>query len=254
MVAAGGRCSKAATARAGLDGQIAADDAADQPAHVPIDRRRLIGRRPHGARSPAAGGATELIDRIAGAADDVLVKNEDTPGSQAGARRWNQRAFVVVGAAFSGLALPVTGLLYHASGREWAAAHAGLGVLCVVFCAWHAALNRRPLRRYATHLASARHWNKRAVIVVGAALMGLTLPLTGLLDHVAGREWALVHAAPGVLCVVFCAWHAVLNRSALLRYARARMPACGLPVREVVAPVLLTAVLLAATVIHGFEA
>ena len=133
-------------------------------------------------------------------------------------------------------------------------AHTALGALGVVFCVWHAVLNRRPLARYFAQLASGRRWNRRAVIVLGAALSGLTLPLTGLLDHAAGSEWALVHVAPGVICVAFCAWHAVLNRAALLRYARTRMPACGLPARELLAPVVLTAMVLVSTVIHGLEA
>ncbi len=169
-------------------------------------------------------------------------------------RQWNQRALVVMGATFSGLVLPVTGLLDHAAGHEWALAHTALGALCLAFCAWHAVLHRRPLLRYVTHLGSGRRLNKRAVIVLGAALSGLALPLTGLLDHAAGSEWALVHAAQGVLGVVFCTWHCVLNRSALLCYARAKMPVGRLPAKEVVAAVVLTAAVLATTVIHGIEA
>lgn len=180
--------------------------------------------------------------------------NADRSASDASARDWNQRAFVVVGAILSGLALAVTGLLYHAAGREWALAHTALGVLCVAFCVWHAVLNRHLLARYVGQLGSGRRSSKRAVVVLGAALAGLTLPLTGLLDHAAGRQWAMAHAAPGVICVVLCMWHTVLNRRALLRYARTGMPAYGLPAREVLAPVVLTAVLLAATVIHGLEA
>jgi alcohol dehydrogenase class IV len=43
--------------------------------------------------------------------------------------------------------------------------------------------------------ASLRRWNQRASAVVGAAFSGLAVPVSGLLDHFAGREWALPHAA-----------------------------------------------------------
>jgi hypothetical protein len=185
-------------------------------------------------------------------ANDGLVSDHGRVLSDASFRRWNQRASAVVGAAFSGLAVPVTGLLDHASGREWAIAHTALGVLCLAFCIWHAVLNRRALPGYVKR-ASAGRWNQRTVVVAGAALCGITLPVTGLLDHFAGREWALPHAATGVLCVGLCVWHAVLNRSALLRYARSRMPASGLPARELVTSTAVTAAVLAATVIHALE-
>jgi hypothetical protein len=185
-------------------------------------------------------------------ANDGPVSDHGRVLSDASFRRWNQRASAVVGAAFSGLAVPVTGLLDHASGREWAIAHTALGVLCLAFCIWHAVLNRRALPGYVKR-ASAGRWNQRTVVVAGAALCGITLPVTGLLDHFAGREWALPHAATGVLCVGFCVWHAVLNRSALLRYARSRMPASGLPARELVTSTAVTAAVLAATVIHALE-
>jgi len=195
------------------------------------------------------GGA---LTRSQSGADDGPVEDESADLREASVRRWNQRASAVVGAALSGLAVPVIGLLDHAAGREWAIAHTTLGVLCLAFCIWHAVLNRRPLLRYARR-ASAGRWTQRTVVVAGAALCGLTLPVTGLLDHVVGREWALPHAATGVLCVGFCAWHVFLNRTALLRYVRSRTPAYGLPARELVASAAMTGAVLAATVIHALE-
>jgi len=210
------------------------------------------GKRGEWRRSASLrhGGALTRSQR---GADDGPVEDESAVLSDASVRRWNQRASAVIGAAFSSLAVPVTGLLDHAAGREWAIAHTALGVLCLAFCICHVVLNRRALLSYVTR-ASAGRWNQRTVVVAGAALCGLTLPVTGLLDHFAGREWALPHAATGVLCVGFCVWHAVLNRSALVRYARSRMPAYGLPARELIAATVLTGAVLAATVIHALEA
>ena len=70
--------------------------------------------------------------------------------------RWDQRRFISLGALFSGLALPVTGLGNHLArhssgphaGIEWVIAHVTLGSLFIVFATWHAVLNRRVLLKY----------------------------------------------------------------------------------------------------------
>ncbi len=163
---------------------------------------------------------------------------------------WNRRAIAVLGATFSGVSLPITGLLDHAAGREWALPHVVVGVLCILFCAWHIILNRRPLgRRFRQVLAGDR--DRQALIVCTAALLGLALPVTGLLDHAAGREWALPHAAPGVLCVCLLVWRAVLQRSALARYVRSRLPGRRFPARETLATAGLTVAMLGASTLHS---
>lgn len=72
------------------------------------------------------------------------------------AQRWDKRRFISLGACFSGLALPVTGLgdhlARHSSGPQadasWVVAHVSIGTLFVVFVTWHAVLNRRALLKY----------------------------------------------------------------------------------------------------------
>jgi len=102
-------------------------------------------------------------------------------------------------------------------------------------------------------------WNQRAFVATGALLSGLALPVTGLVDHLAGGAggaaspagWSIVHTALGILFAAFCIWHAVLNRRALARYLRARMPAGVLPVAEVLAALALVGGVLAFTVTHA---
>lgn len=104
----------------------------------------------------------------------------------------------------------------------------------------------------------ARTWNQRAFVVDGAVISGLALPLTGIADHVAGDSapnalvgWAIVHTAAGILFVTFCTWHIVLNRRALLRYLRGKVPAGFVPTRETIAALALVGAVLAVTVVHA---
>lgn len=68
-------------------------------------------------------------------------------------RPFNYRGFVAAMACFSGMGLPVTGIVNHFHGlapvtverHAWMSAHNILGLLFVVFCVWHAVLNRRAL-------------------------------------------------------------------------------------------------------------
>ncbi len=105
--------------------------------------------------------------------------------------------------------------------------------------------------------AVERGWNHRAFVVLGAALSGLALPITGVVDHAAGHSteqaqigWAVVHSVLGGLFVGFCTWHIVLNRRALLRYLRGRAPR-GVPAKEMVAAAALVGVVLLVTVSHA---
>jgi hypothetical protein len=69
---------------------------------------------------------------------------------------WDQRRFVALGALFSGLALPITGvadhLARHSSGPHvgpgWIVAHITVSALFVGFATWHAVINRRVPVRY----------------------------------------------------------------------------------------------------------
>jgi hypothetical protein len=102
-------------------------------------------------------------------------------------------------------------------------------------------------------------WNQRAFVATGALLSGLALPVTGLVDHLAGgaggaasaAAWSIVHTALGILFTAFCVWHAVLNRRALARHLRARAPAGALPVAEVLVALALVGGILALTITHA---
>ncbi len=71
-------------------------------------------------------------------------------------RPFNPRAFVSSMIAFSAAGLPVTGIANHLLQAEpfsvarhaWMSAHNSLGVLFVIFAAWHVVLNRRALAGY----------------------------------------------------------------------------------------------------------
>lgn len=68
----------------------------------------------------------------------------------------NKRAFTAVMSGLTALTLPFTGLILHGYSESaisgdrhaWLTLHVGLGVLFVIFAAWHAWLNRRCLLNY----------------------------------------------------------------------------------------------------------
>jgi uncharacterized membrane protein YidH (DUF202 family) len=74
----------------------------------------------------------------------------------------------------------------------------------------------------------AQSWNMRSFVATTTLLSGLPLLLTGLplMDDGARRVsaepvgWAIAHTVLGVVFVVFCTWHIVLNRRAQWRYLR----------------------------------
>jgi hypothetical protein len=103
--------------------------------------------------------------------------------------RWNQRRFVAVTAALSGLALPVTGLADHLAGEagdpaNWSIVHTTLGITFAVFATWHCVLNRRALARYVRGAVSSRLLVGREALVA-TVLVGAVLTLT-VLHAVAG--------------------------------------------------------------------
>jgi len=77
--------------------------------------------------------------------------------------------------------------------------------------------------------ANKRSFNKRAFSAIMSGLTALTLPFTGLILHgysegrISGdnHAWFTLHVGLGFLFVVFAAWHALLNRRALLNYIKA---------------------------------
>jgi hypothetical protein len=73
-----------------------------------------------------------------------------------------------------------------------------------------------------------RPFNKRGFTAMMSGLTALTLPITGLILHgysegaISGDKhfWLMAHVVLGFLFVVFAAWHAILNRRALLNYIK----------------------------------
>jgi hypothetical protein len=71
-------------------------------------------------------------------------------------------------------------------------------------------------------------FKQRAFTAIMSGLTALTLPFTGLILHgysegaINGdrHAWFMLHVGLGILFVVFAAWHAVLNRRALLSYIK----------------------------------
>jgi hypothetical protein len=76
--------------------------------------------------------------------------------------------------------------------------------------------------------ANKRSFNKRAFTAIMSGLTALTLPFSGLILHgysegaIAGdiHFWLTVHVLLGLLFIVFAAWHAIINRRALLSYIK----------------------------------
>jgi hypothetical protein len=99
-------------------------------------------------------------------------------------RRWDQRTFVALGAALSGLALPLTGLADHLAGEagdpaSWSIVHTALGITFLVFAVWHCVLNRRALARYVRGTVASRTLVGREALAA-TALVGGVLALTVL--------------------------------------------------------------------------
>lgn len=100
---------------------------------------------------------------------------------------------------------------------------------------------------------ATRQWDQRRFISCSVLIFGLALPITGIGNHLArhasgphaGPGWVVAHVAVGALFVFFAAWHVVLNRRALSRYLRDKVARPPLPSREILAALVLVAVVLA---------
>jgi Flp pilus assembly protein TadB len=93
----------------------------------------------------------------------------------------------------------------------------------------------------ATSTAAGRRWNQRAFVALAATAAGLAV--------VVSVGWIVVHVAMGVLLVVFCTWHAVLNRRALLRYLKGKDSRHALPAREAIAAFAMVGAVFALTLV-----
>jgi hypothetical protein len=76
--------------------------------------------------------------------------------------------------------------------------------------------------------SNKKPFNKRAFTAIMSGLTALTLPFTGLVLHgysegaVSGDKhfWLMAHVVLGFIFVFFAAWHAIINRRALLNYIK----------------------------------
>ncbi len=73
-------------------------------------------------------------------------------------------------------------------------------------------------------------FNRRAFVALTATLAGVTLPVSGLADHLlhggsvspARHEWMAAHGGLGVLFATFLVWHVILNHHALFKHLKGR--------------------------------
>jgi hypothetical protein len=105
-----------------------------------------------------------------------------------------------------------------------------------------------------------RTFNHRAFVAMMTALMGICLPVSGLILHayshnriVAGRHaWVMMHIVAGTLFLVFAVWHIILNRRPLLRYITSSA-AGSLPLSREAGLAILIAVALIVLIISHSE-
>lgn len=105
---------------------------------------------------------------------------------------FNQRVFVTLLTAFSGLGLPLTGLMTHIYGMEpltlrrhaWMAAHNSLAIIFTIAAIWHVVLNRKALFRYIRVAASGIPRFSREMIYAAAIVTIMLLIAVGHTFHV----------------------------------------------------------------------
>lgn len=99
-------------------------------------------------------------------------------------KRLNARAFTVMMMVFSGLGLPLTGVVNHAYGfaplsverHAWMSAHNALGVLFALFSIWHIVLNRRAVWNHVRSTVSRiPAMSREAMVAVAVVVITLLL-------------------------------------------------------------------------------
>jgi hypothetical protein len=101
---------------------------------------------------------------------------------------FDQRAFTVLGAALTGLGLPITGIANHlyqhdptsVSLHAWMPAHWILGFLFIFFVVWHLVLNRRTLWKHIQNSVKSRVFISREAFyafTIVAFLLALSIGL-----------------------------------------------------------------------------
>lgn len=108
--------------------------------------------------------------------------------------------------------------------------------------------------------ASAKPFDARTFTVLGAVLSGLSLPFTGIANHIRQFEPLTrqrhavmsAHWALGLLFLFFVAWHILLNRRALARHFRSMLDRRRLLHREAFWALGVVTMLLGLAIAHTY--
>lgn len=100
---------------------------------------------------------------------------------------FNRRAFAALGAAVSGLGLPLTGYANHlfqfsamtTQRHAWMAAHNILAVLFLAFAAGHVLLNRQALLRHVQGIARNIPFLSREAVLAGLVVASVVFLFMG---------------------------------------------------------------------------
>lgn len=109
---------------------------------------------------------------------------------------------------------------------------------------------------------SKRQFNRRAFVSLIAAISGLGLPITGLMNHLYGFEsltvrrhfWMSAHNSLAIIFTISAIWHVILNRQALVHHIRAASKAIPGISREFIWALGVVSLIFAIVVGHAFHA
>ncbi len=104
-------------------------------------------------------------------------------------------------------------------------------------------------------------FNTRAFIAITAAVAGLGLPITGYENHifqfypmtVQRHAWMSAHNILAIIFSIFTIWHIILNRRALLRYAKGAAAHVPFIRREAILAICLVGLCLLIVVGHALH-
>ena len=105
-------------------------------------------------------------------------------------------------------------------------------------------------------------FNKRAFVALTAAISGIGLPLSGLVNHqlqshpivLHRHAWMAAHWSLGIVFALFVVWHAILNRRVLFKHVKwstSKSPAFS---RELLSAAALVSIPVYLSVLHAYIA
>ncbi len=113
----------------------------------------------------------------------------------------------------------------------------------------------------ASAAALPRPFRYRAFVAIVATLTGLSLPISGFMNHyyqfapfgVERHFWMSLHNSAAILFAVFAIWHGILNRKALLQHLKGNWLKLRAVSRESIYALLLVSVLVGLISSHAFH-